>query len=116
MNHDTIEIRRLEVETHIGVPQEERATPQKLWVTVTMTPSQGFTGLADNIANTIDYYQVSLHISAIAHSRSRHLIETLATDIANSLLTNYPLRSVTIEIEKRILPNSDHVTVTITRP
>ena len=50
--------------------------------TVTMTPSQGFDGLADEISRTVDYYQVSLEIEALAASRPRRLIETLATDIA----------------------------------
>ena len=31
---DTIEIRRLRVSTHIGVPDAERAEPQTLWVTL----------------------------------------------------------------------------------
>jgi len=115
MNRDTIEIRRLKVESHIGVPDEERSTPQNLWVSVIMTPSQDFTGLADNIAFTIDYYQVSLQIAEIAAARPRHLIETLATDIANFLLTNYPLTSAGVEVEKRILPSADAVAVKILR-
>ena len=79
---DTIEIRRLHVTTFIGVPDEERATAQTLWITVLMTSSQGFDGLADEISRTIDYYQISLEIEALAAARPRRLIETLATDIA----------------------------------
>lgn len=112
---DEIEIRRLEVECHIGVPDEERAVPQKLWVTVKMQPSQGFLGLQDRVQNTIDYYEVSLKITELAIQKPRHLIETLAIDLAETLLTSYPLRSVNVEIEKRILPNADYVAVKIHR-
>lgn len=112
---DTIEIRRLKVTTFIGVPAEERAESQTLLVTVKMISSQDFDGLADEISRTIDYYRVSLEIEALAASRPRHLIETLATDIASHLLTNHPLRHVAITIEKHILPNTECVAVHIER-
>lgn len=112
---DTIEIRRLRVETHIGVPDEERATTQTLLVTIRMTPSQDFDGLADEISRTIDYYQVSLAIEALAAEKPRKLIETLATDIAGYLLGNHPLSDVAVTIEKHILPNTECVAVHIER-
>jgi len=115
MNSDEIEIRRLEVECRIGVPDEERAIPQKLWVTVKMQPSQGFIGLQDKVQNTVDYYEVSLKITELAAQKPRHLIETLAIDLAETLLTSYPLKDVNVEIEKRILPNAEHVAVRIHR-
>lgn len=112
---DTIEIRRLRVSTHIGVPDDERAAPQDLLITVKMTPAQGFDRLADEISRTIDYYQVSLEIEALAAARPRRLIETLATDIADHLLGNHPLQRVAITIEKHILPNTECVAVHIER-
>ncbi len=112
---DTIEIRRLRVSTFIGVPDEERANPQTVLVTVTMTPGQNFDALADEISRTIDYYAISLEIEALAAVRSRRLIETLATDIANHLLGNHPLAKVAITIEKHILPNTECVAVHIER-
>lgn len=112
---DTIEIRRLKVSTHIGVPEDERAEPQTLLVTVRMTPGRNFDGLADEISRTIDYYAVSLEIEALAASRPRRLIETLATDIAGHLLANHPLAKVAITIEKHILPNTECVAVHIER-
>lgn len=112
---DTIEIRRLRVVTFIGVPDEERATAQTLWVTLIMTPTQGFEGLADEISRTIDYYQISLEIEALAAAHPRRLIETLATDLAGHLLENHPLDHVALSIEKHILPNTECVAVHIKR-
>lgn len=112
---DTIEIRRLRVSTHIGVPDEERATAQTLLVTIRMTPSQGFDGLADEISRTIDYYAVSQEIEALAAARTRRLIETLATDIADHLLENHSIQHVAISIEKHILPNTECVAVHLER-
>ena len=115
MNCDEIEIHRLEVTTHIGVPEEERANAQKLWVSVWMRPSQDFSGLQDKVANTVDYHEVSLKLTNLATARPRHLIETLATDAAEMLLRAYSLESVAVKVEKRILPNADFVAVKIRR-
>ena len=112
---DTIEIRRLRVSTLIGVPEEERAISQIVLVTVKMTPSQNFDGLADEISRTVDYYQISLEIETLAAARPRRLIETLATDIASHLLGNHPLARVAITIEKHILPNTECVAVHLER-
>jgi 7,8-dihydroneopterin aldolase/epimerase/oxygenase len=112
---DTIEIRRLRVLTHIGVPDEERADAQTLQVTVRMVPSQGFGGLADEISRTIDYHAVALEIQALAAARPRRLIETLAVEIADHLLAAHPLRSVVVTIEKHILPDTECVAVHLER-
>ena len=112
---DTIEIRRLRVSTLIGVPAEERAAPQTLWVTLRLVPSQGFTGCADELARTIDYHAVALAISALASAKARRLIETLAMEIADYLLDNQPLRSVAVTIEKHILADTECVAVHLER-
>ncbi|MFD2256605.1 dihydroneopterin aldolase [Luteolibacter algae] len=112
---DEIEIRRLQVLTHIGVPDEERATPQMLWLSIWMRPAKSFSEAADDVANTIDYYEVSLRLVELAAAKPRKLIETLATDSADFLLKTYPLKSVDVKVEKRILENADFVSVKITR-
>jgi dihydroneopterin aldolase len=112
---DTIEIRRLRVATLIGVPDDERAASQTVLVTVRMTPSQGFDGLADEISRTVDYHAVSLEIEALAAARPRRLIETLALEIADHLLGNHPLAHVAVSIEKHILPNTECVAVHLER-
>lgn len=112
---DTIEVRRLQVSTHIGVPDEERADAQTLWITLRMVPSQGFEGLSDEITRTIDYYAVSLEIQALAALKPRNLIETLAVEIADFLLGKHPLESVGITIEKHILPDTECVAVHVER-
>jgi dihydroneopterin aldolase len=112
---DTIEIRRLQVSTRIGVPDEERAAAQMLLVTVRMVPGQNFDGLADEISRTIDYHAVALEIQALAASRPRNLIETLAVEIADMLLDKHPLKRVAVTIEKHILPDTECVAVHLER-
>jgi len=112
---DTLEIRRLRVSTHIGVPDDERAAAQTLWLTVHMVPSQNFDGLADDISRTIDYHAVALAIQTLASSKPRHLIETLALETAAWLLANHPLQSVAVTLEKHILPDTECVAVHLRR-
>jgi dihydroneopterin aldolase len=112
---DTIEIRRLHVTAHIGVPDDERANAQVLWLTVRMVPGQGFDGLADDLAGTIDYQAVAAALQHLAATKPRRLIETLAVETAGFLLANYPLQSVSISIEKHILPDTECVAVHLVR-
>ena len=115
---DTIEIRRLKVSTRIGVPDEERAQPQSLLVTIRLQPIQGFLGLHDDIRNTIDYAALAAEIQQVASEKSRHLIETLANDLACHLLSHHPIVHISLTIEKHILPDTECVAVSIhrTRP
>jgi dihydroneopterin aldolase len=112
---DTIEIRKLRVSTHIGVPDAERAEPQELLVSVVMSPVSGFEDLDDDIAWTVDYYAVAQELKALAAERPRCLIETLALDFARHLLEKHPLRRVEILVEKFILPDTECVAVRVVR-
>lgn len=112
---DTIEIRRLRVTCHIGVPDEERAAPQTLLLTVRMAPSQGFEGLHDDIRHTIDYHAAAVELQALAAARPRRLIETLALETAEHLLETRPLSKVAVTIEKQILPDTECVAVHVER-
>ncbi|MCF7674429.1 MAG: HAD hydrolase-like protein [Akkermansiaceae bacterium] len=112
---DTIEIRRLQLVTHIGVPEAERACAQTLWATIRMAPAAGFRELEDNLARTVDYHQAALEIERLATARPRHLIETLAVEIAEFLLGQYPLAWVAVTLEKKILPQTECVAVHVER-
>lgn len=112
---DSIEIHRLQVRCHVGVPDAEIAESQLLWISLTLVPIRNFSDLDDEIEKTVDYHAVSVAVERLAAAKPRRLIETLANDIANALLSAYPLRQVRVMIEKRILPNTDWVGVQVTR-
>lgn len=112
---DQIIVRALELSANIGVPDEERQTPQRLTVDLVMEPASGFADLGDSIERTVDYFAVSKAVQALARERPRKLIETLAEEIAAMLLSRYGLRAVEIELRKYILPDTDHVAVRIRR-
>ena len=112
---DIIRIEGLRISTQIGVPDEERAEWQSLTAHLTLTPILGFADTGDNIEKTVDYDAVAKQIRSLASSKPRKLIETLAEEIAGSLLSKFPLQSVDVELRKYILPGCDYVAVRISR-
>ena len=112
---DKVRIKRLLIQTHIGVPAEERRELQELCVSVVMEPLVGFEALEDEIEGGVDYYQVGLRIKELALERERKLIETLALDIAEMILTDFSVAAVEVDVEKYILTDADHVGVSLYR-
>jgi phosphoglycolate phosphatase/dihydroneopterin aldolase len=109
--HHVIHIEQLELSTHIGVPDDERANAQRLTANVTFEPLFGLDGAGDEIANTVDYFQVARALQTLASSRPRKLIETLAAEIAELLLAQFDIRMVEVELRKYILPDTAWVAV-----
>ncbi len=111
MEHDWIEIRGLQITTHIGVPDDERAAPQELLVDVRMRPLRNFSRMPDAIGSTVDYFAVTQRIVALAAEKPRQLIERLADDIAGAVLKEFAVRRIEVTVRKFILPNTEHVAV-----
>ena len=112
---DAIHIQELELLAKIGVPDEERATPQRLTVSLTMYPLAGVGGLGDSVDNTVDYFVASRAVQEFAGQRECRLIETLAEEIAGLLLNRFPLREVELELRKFILPDTAYVAIRLRR-
>ena len=77
---DTITICDLEVFYCVGVPDEERAKPQRLLLTVEMEHDFRAAASEDELADTIDYHAVTQRLRAFGDGVHWHLIETLAVD------------------------------------
>lgn len=112
---DEIHIEQLEVFAHIGVPDDERSSPQRLTFNVTFWPKRQAPELDDEIGRTADYAAVCAETKDFVQARSDRLIETLADALANHLLDAFEIRRITIELRKFILPEVEFVSVTVTR-
>lgn len=115
MNTNEIWIRGMDLPVRIGVPDEERADWQVLSADVGMEVAKSFEAMRDEIAKTIDYEAVANRLKALAAERPRHLIETLAAEMAAVVLREFGAVRVTLELRKRILPGVDHVAVRLVR-
>ena len=112
---DRIEICELEVAARIGVPDEERAEPQRLTISITLWPRKTFHELHDQLANTIDYAAVCGDVKEFVSRTEHKLVETLAEALAAHLLATYPVARVRLEVRKFILPDVKHVSAIIER-
>ena len=112
---DEIHIEQLDVFTRVGVPEEERANPQRLTVGISFWPYQQTSDLADHIERTVNYSAVAEETKNFVRDQSVSLIETLAERLASHLLTSFPIQKVTIELRKFALQDAKYVSVTVTR-
>ena len=112
---DEVHIEELEVSTRIGVPEEERAAPQRLTVSISFWPYQQTRDLRDDIQNTVNYEVFADETKNFLRDQSTSLIETLADRLATHLLKTFPIQKVTVELRKFALKDARHVSVTVTR-
>jgi len=113
INERIISIKGLEVSACMGVPDEERAIPQRLLIDLKFASSAQPQQLNDDITLTVDYHAVSLKVAEITGDHPRKLIETLADELADTLLSEFDLRWIEITIRKFILPNTEWVAVSV---
>jgi dihydroneopterin aldolase len=113
---DLIRIVDLEVFAYIGVPEAERREAQRLLISLELgCDSFSHAAGTDNLAWTIHYGDVAGQVKKLVAKRARKLLETLAEEIAFDLLKTFPIRKISIEIKKFILPDARYVSVKIER-
>ncbi|HVY70453.1 MAG TPA: dihydroneopterin aldolase [Verrucomicrobiae bacterium] len=112
---DTIIIEELEVFYRVGVPDTERAQPQRLLLTIGMARNFQAAAANDDLSQTIDYSAVSRRLLKLGEGRQWRLIETLAVEIADLILGEFGAAEVAVEVKKFILPETRHVAVRVRR-
>jgi FolB domain-containing protein len=112
---DRIRICDLEVFCRVGVPESERAHPQRLLISVDI--EHGFEAAAnlDDLARTVDYNAVTQRLLRFGEGRSWKLIESLATEIAGMVLDQFSAASVCVEVKKFVIPQARYVSVQVSR-
>ena len=110
-----ISIVDLEVFYRVGVPDAERAQPQRLLLTIEMESDFSAAAKSDSIVDTIDYYAVTQKLLKFGEGREWKLIEKLAADIADLILAEFKPSAVTVEVKKFIIPQARHVSVALAK-
>src|SRR5580698_1523685 len=104
-----ISIVDLEVFYRVGVPDKERAKPQRLLLTVEMKANFSKAAKSDSIGDTIDYFAVSRRLLKFGEGKSWKLIEKLAADIGEMILSEFEPKKVCVEVKKFPIPQAGHV-------
>jgi FolB domain-containing protein len=97
----------------VGVPDEERARPQRLLLTVEMQFDFSVAAKTDSIADAIDYFAVSQRLLKFGEGKSWKLIEKLAADIYETISREYKPQKISVEVKKFAVPEARYVSVQI---
>ena len=106
----SLRLEDLEVWTRIGVPEIERAKPQKLLVSLqfSIAPPQ-----SDEIGATINYAIVAEQIQHFAKTHSYQLLESFNQNLADFLQKKFSITKLKLTIKKFILPDCRWVAITL---
>ncbi len=119
MGHsDEITLTGLTVFGRHGVFAHERRDGQEFVVDVTMRLDMRRAAETDDVADTVHYGEIAERIAAVIGGRPVALIETLATRIADEVLSEPLIHSVRVTVHKPHAPIAlafDDVAVTIER-
>jgi FolB domain-containing protein len=112
---DQIIVSDLEVNYRVGVPDEERARPQRLLITLALDHDFRAAAKADDLNGTIDYDTICQRLLWFGEGRSWKLIETLASDIAAMVLDEFKPQAVSVTVKKFIIPAAQYIAVVVRR-
>jgi dihydroneopterin aldolase len=115
MSANRISIVDLEVFYRVGVPDAERAQPQRLLLTIELEADFTAAAKSDGIGDTIDYFAVTQRLLKFGEGREWKLIEKLASDIADATLADFKPQTVSVAVKKFIIPQARHVSVSLSR-
>ena len=110
-----ISIVDLEVFYRVGVPDEERANPQRLLMTIEMEFDFSAAAKTDSITDTVDYFAVSQRLLKFGDGKTWKLIEKLAVDVCRMILAEFKPETVSVEVKKFPIPQARHVSVFVSQ-
>jgi dihydroneopterin aldolase len=105
----------IQIMAHVGVPDEERARAQKLEVSVTLDFDFQRAARDDELSESIDYDAVRRKTIEVVTGRPRSLIETVADEVAGTLLLTFHAARVDVAVRKFIFQDVRSVAVRLQR-
>ena len=109
-------VRRLELNTKIGVHDAEKRAPQRVWVSLDLSVLETGPALSDRLDEVLDYGEVVRRVTRVVLAGHVNLVETLAERVAAECLADPFATSVRVRIEKPdVIANAKSVGVEIFR-
>lgn len=113
---DNIFVTGLRVPTTIGVHAWEQKIKQTLVLDLELQVDVARAGATDDLAHTVDYWQLCTSIKTLLASRSFMLIEAVAEQVAQIVLSEFLVACVTVQVAKpSVASDLTQVAVKITR-
>lgn len=106
---DSILVRELRVESHVGATEEERARAQLLSINLDVVTDMRAAGLSDDLADTVDYGLLVGEVAKLVEASRCALLEHLAENIALHIASITGVNGVTVEVAKESPPIEQEV-------
>ena len=97
---DRLIIERLEFQGRCGVTEAEREAPQPMAVDLELSLDMAPAAATDDLVRTVDYITVTERVLAIVHNQRFHLLETMAEQMAQAVLSEFPVAEVALWLRK----------------
>ena len=102
---DVIRLRDVTIFPRLGVAEIEKGWVQKVTLDLELHLDLAQPAASDAVSHTVDYEAVYRRIREIADARAFHLIESLAGEIASTVLREYDhVQRIVIRVRKMNLP------------
>ncbi|MBK7014266.1 MAG: dihydroneopterin aldolase [Sulfuritalea sp.] len=98
--HDTIFIRHLRLDAHIGVYEWEKKSPQPVVFDIEFSLPSRDACNTDRIEDTVDYGEVIQLIRNFSLDRSFNLVEAMAESLADEIKRRFLISCIHISITK----------------
>jgi dihydroneopterin aldolase len=93
-------LRNIQLEGRHGYDDDEREVPQPFEVDVELLLDLQPAGIADDLAESIDYARVYGRVRTIVETASFRLLETMAEAISHAILSDFPVVEVGVRVRK----------------
>ncbi|WP_326544939.1 dihydroneopterin aldolase [Mycolicibacterium sp. ND9-15] len=101
---DRIELRGLKIRGQHGVYEHERRDGQDFVVDITVWLDLAAAAVGDDLADTLDYGTLAQRAADIVAGPPRQLIETVAGEIADDVMTDERVDAVEVVVHKPAAP------------
>ncbi|OIN03776.1 dihydroneopterin aldolase [Oceanisphaera psychrotolerans] len=97
---DKVFVQALEVLTTIGAYEWEKSIKQKIRFDLEMRHDNRPAALGDDLTKALDYAALSQKVTRHAEQNHVELVETMAEQIAQLILAEFPVHSVKVRLTK----------------
>ena len=113
---DKLRVTGLEVSALIGVHAWERGVRQRLLIDLELDTDAHRIAATDDLDAALDYSAIARRVCDLVATARCRLIESLADQIAQSLLAEFPVDRLTVVVHKpSAVPNARDTCIEITR-
>ncbi|MGH9920977.1 MAG: dihydroneopterin aldolase, partial [Nitrososphaerales archaeon] len=97
---DNVFIENLRLDCWVGVTEEERRQPQKVFLDVTLTLDLGRAAATKDVKDTVDYREAKRLFSQFVSTGEFVLLESLAEGVAALALDSFEVERVVVRVRK----------------